>query len=113
MPLTAANFRREVLDSKQPVCVEFTAEWCGSSHIMAPAMREIAIRFKDDVKFCRLNVDEYQDIAREYAVQRIPTILLFLNSQVVDSMSGALPKKILTQKLKGLIQEHNGDYDAK
>ena len=106
--LTATNFHTEVLKSLQPVFVEFTADWSGSSHIMAPVIRELATSFKDVIKFCRINVDENEEIAQQFAIQHIPTFLLFKGGQVVDSIAGTVPKGVLTRKLITLLPRNDG-----
>ena len=106
--LTAANFPAEVLKSIRPVFVEFTADWSGSSHIMAPVIKELASSFKDYIKFCRIDVDTQKEVAEKYAVQHIPTFLLFRAGQTVDSIVGAVPKKVLARKLIALLPSHDG-----
>ena len=106
--LTAANFRTEVLENIGPVLVEFTADWSGSSHIMAPVIRELTHSFQDYIKFCRIDVDTNKGLAEKFAVQHIPTFLLFKAGQMVDSIVGAVPKKVLTRKLIALLPGHDG-----
>jgi thioredoxin 1 len=63
--LTNENFQNEVLNSKQPVLVEFSTEWCGTSHIIAPIIKEMAVKFKDDIKFCKIDIDDYEETAKK------------------------------------------------
>lgn len=102
--LTNENFHKEVLSSKQPALVEFSTDWCGTSHIIAPIIKEIAGKFKDDMKFCKIDIDEYEDVAKQYGIRRIPTILLFKNGKVVDFVYGAVSREILVKKLNALIK---------
>lgn len=102
--LTETNFRQEVLESTQPVFVEFFAEWCGTCHINAPVIREMAAKFQSRIKFCKINVDDYGDVAKEYGVQKIPAMLFFQDGQVVDYMVGIAPRTVITQKLDALLQ---------
>lgn len=102
--LTETNFRQEVLESTQPVFVEFFTEWCGTCHINAPILREMVLKFRTRIKFCKINMDDYGDIGKEYGVQKIPTMLFFQNGQVVDYMVGIAPRAILVHKLETLLQ---------
>ena len=102
--LTSENFQKEVLNSKQPVLVEFSTEWCGTSHIIAPIIKEMAVKFKDDIKFCKIDIDEYEELSKQYGVRKIPTILLFNNGKVVDFIIGVVSREVLDKKLRTLIK---------
>jgi len=97
--LTNENFHKEVLSSKQPVLVEFSTDWCGTSHIIAPIIKEMAAEYEEEIKFCKIDIDDYEETAKQYGVRRIPTILLFDNGKVVDFIVGAVSKEILAKKL--------------
>ncbi|MEA3359427.1 MAG: thioredoxin [Thermodesulfobacteriota bacterium] len=101
--LTNKNFHKEVVNSKQPVLVEFSTDWCGTSHIIAPIIKEMAVKFKDDIKFCKIDIDEYEELSKQYGVRKIPTILLFNNGKVVDFIAGAVSREIIEQKLNALL----------
>ena len=103
--ITNENFQKEVLRSKQPVLVEFSTDWCGTSHIIAPIIKEMAVKFKDDIKFCKIDIDEYKEVAKQYGIRRIPTILLFKNGKVVDFVYGAVSREILIKKLNALLMK--------
>ena len=103
--LTNENFEKEVLSSKQPVLVEFSKDWCGTSHIIAPIIKEMAIKFKDDIKFYKIDIDDYKDVAKKYGVRHVSTILLFENGKVVDFIYGAVSRKIIAEKLNALIKQ--------
>ena len=107
MILTDANFQKEVLESPEPVLVDFWADWCGPSHMIAPAIEEVAADFEGRAKVGKLDVDANGKIAGQYGIRSIPAILLFKDGQVVDQMLGVAPKFELTNKLNGLIQ--NGE----
>ena len=98
--LTSKNFKKEVLNSEQPVLVEFSTEWCGTSHIIAPIIKEMAITFNDDIKFCTIDIDEYEELSKKYGVQKIPTILFFNNGKVVDFIVGAVSREALVNHLR-------------
>jgi thioredoxin 1 len=101
--LTEANFRQEVLESTQPVFVEFFANWCGTCHINAPLIRDIALKFRARVKFCRIDIETHEAIAKTYGVQKIPTMLFFKDGQVVDFLTGIAPRTVVEQKLEALL----------
>lgn len=102
--LTNENFQKEVLSSKQPVLVEFSTDWCGTSHIIAPIVNEMAGKFKDDIKFCKIDIDDYKEAAKQYGIRHVSTILLFKNGKVVDFVYGAVSREIITEKLNTLLK---------
>ena len=101
--VTAVNFESEVLTSSVPVLVDFWAEWCGPCRMVLPMVEEIALELAGQAKVCKINVDESPDLAAQFDVASIPTLLVFKNGQVVDQMVGALPKARLLEKLKAHI----------
>ena len=105
--LTNINFQAEVLESELPVLVEFYTEWSGRHHIISPGLQEIDKTYGDHVKFCKINIELYKEIANEYSVQTIPAILLFKHGQLVDHIIGIVPKVVLAQRLKDLLRPGN------
>jgi thioredoxin 1 len=101
--VTEANFDAEVLKSNVPVLVDFWAEWCGPCRMVLPIVEEIAAEMAGTAKVCKVNVDEAPDLASQFDVASIPTLLIFKNGKVVDQMVGALPKVRLVEKLKAQI----------
>ncbi len=89
------SWERDVLNSNIPVLVDFWAEWCGPCRMVAPVLEDLADEYDGKVRFLKLNVDENQDVAREYEIYSIPTLLLFKNGQVVGQHIGAAPKDVI------------------
>ena len=92
-----ANFETEVLQSKEPVVVDFWAEWCGPCRMIAPALEEISGSLGDKVKIVKLNVDENPGTAQKYGIMSIPTLMLFKDGQLASRQVGAAPKQKLEQ----------------
>ena len=98
--ITKENFESEVLRSEKPVLVDFWATWCGPCRMIAPVLSEIA-RERSDVKVGKINVDEQPDLANEFRIASIPTLLLFRGGQVVNQMVGVRPKATIEAMLGG------------
>ena len=94
-----SNFQAEVLESSEPVLVDFWAPWCGPCRIVAPHLEELAGE-RDDIRVVKLNVDDNPQTAATFQVMSIPTLLLFKNGQVAHQIVGALPKARLLQELE-------------
>jgi thioredoxin 1 len=97
-----ADFDREVLRSDRPVLVDFWAPWCGPCKAIAPALEDLATRYKGKVKVAKLNVDDNQQTAQSYGIRGIPTMLIFKGGQVVEQIVGAVPKSRLEESFKKL-----------
>lgn len=96
--LTKDNFKQEVLESDVPVLVDFWAEWCGPCQMVLPIVEELAGEVKD-AKICKVNVDEQMELAKEYRVMSIPTLMVFKDGQKVKSEVGAKSKEELKAML--------------
>lgn len=97
--LTKENFKEEVLDSKIPVLVDFWATWCGPCQMVGPIIEEIAGEVTD-AKICKVDVDANPELAREYKVMSIPTLLVFKDGQIARRDVGAKPKEEILSMLK-------------
>ena len=97
--VTDTNFQAEVIESDQPVLVDFWAPWCGPFRVVGPVLEEIASE-RDDLRIVKLNVDDNQQTAANFEVLSIPTLILFKNGQVAKKVIGAYPKKRLEAELE-------------
>ena len=98
--LDEKNFKTEVLDADLPVLVDFWAQWCGPCRAVAPILDEIAKELEGKLKVGKVNVDEAGEVAAQYNIMSIPTLLLFVKGKVVNQIVGAMPKDQLLAKLK-------------
>lgn len=94
-----SSFRKEVIESNCPVLVDFWAPWCGPCRMIAPVIDEIACEYQNILKVVKLNVDNNPDTAKEYGIRSIPTIMVFIDGQKVDTVIGAVPKSTLLNKI--------------
>jgi thioredoxin len=97
--LTDSNFDQEVTKSAQPVLVDFWAEWCGPCKMLAPILDELATEYDGKVKIGKVNIDDHQNLAGQYRITSIPTLLIFKGGQVVDQVVGLRSKKDFKAKL--------------
>lgn len=98
--LTNENFKNEVLNSDKPVLVDFWASWCGPCKMIAPIVEEIAEEYKDTVKVGKVNVDEQPELSAAFNISSIPTIMIFRNGKIENTVIGYKPKEQLVSLLK-------------
>ncbi len=96
---TKANFETEVLKSSSPVLVDFWAEWCGPCKMIAPLLDELADEYAGKARIAKVNIDEHPDLATQFRVTAIPTLLFFKGGQVVEQAVGAKSKRDLKASL--------------
>ena len=102
--LSDQSFEAEVLQSTEPVLVDFWAPWCGPCRMIAPLVEELATENADAVKVAKINIDESPSTAATYGVSSIPTMMIFKNGEVIDRFVGVQPKS----RLQDAIEQAKG-----
>lgn len=101
--VTDSSFKQEVLESEVPVLVDFWAPWCGPCRMVAPVVDEIAQQYEGQVKVVKVNTDENPQVASQYGIRSIPTLMIFKGGTRVDMVVGAVPKTTLANTLEKYI----------
>ena len=95
--LTQENFDQEVIKSSTPVLVDFWAQWCNPCRALTPILDELAQEYEGRIRIGKVNIDEHQEIAAQYGIRSIPTLLLFQQGQVAEQLVGLRSKRDLKQ----------------
>src|SRR5574343_931905 len=99
---STATFSTDVIKSPKPVLVDFWAEWCGPCRILGPILDELATEVGDKALICKVNVDENGELAQQYGIRGIPTMIFFKNGQVAKTLVGVQPKEEIKRTLEEL-----------
>jgi len=97
------EFENEVIKSEVPVVVDFFATWCGPCKLIAPILDQLSDEFGEAAKIVKVDVDQAKEMAIEYNVKSVPTLIFFKNGEIVDKVVGALPKNELKSKITPLV----------
>ncbi|RZM75700.1 thioredoxin [Leptolyngbya iicbica] len=101
--LTDANFETEVLQSNVPVVVDFWAAWCGPCKLMNPIIDSLAEEFDGQAKLAKINIDEYEELASQYHIMGVPTLLFFKDGNLIDRTEGVMAQGAIAEKINGLL----------
>jgi thioredoxin 1 len=101
--VTSSNFDTEVTKSTVPVVADFWAEWCGPCKMIAPILKDLAKDYKDKIKIAKIDVDAEGELALQFNIVSIPTILVFSKGQVVKQQIGAVPRQALEKMIKEVL----------
>lgn len=101
--ITDDNFETEVIKSDKPVLIDFWAVWCGPCKLIAPIVEELSTEYDGKIKIGKLDVDSNQQTSIKFGVRSIPTLLLFKDGKLKETIIGAVPKKHIVDKLKSIL----------
>ena len=104
LELTKENFQSEVFDADVPALVDFWATWCGPCRAIAPVVEELATQYDGKLKVGKVDVDAQQQLAAEFGIRSIPTLLLFKDGKMAEQIVGAVPKKQLEDKVQKILE---------
>ena len=100
---TESNFDHEVMQSTTPVLVDLWAAWCGPCRMIAPMVEDLAGTYQGKMKVGKLNVDDHPQVAAQFRIMNIPTLLFFKGGQEVDRIVGVVPREELTRRIERLV----------
>jgi thioredoxin 1 len=102
--ITASNVEHEVVQATGPVLIDFWAPWCGPCRLIGPVVEEIATQYAGRLTVGKLNVDEHPTVAQRCGITSIPALVFFHNGQVIDTVVGAVPKRVLAEHVEDVLR---------
>jgi thioredoxin 1 len=105
MAIQGSRFQDEVVKSSQPVVVDFYADWCGPCKMIEPVVHRLADEYQGKVKFVKVDTDANQELAMQFGIMSIPTVMFFSNGKVEDIVVGAVPAPVLKSKVDSLLKK--------
>lgn len=102
-----SNFFENIKEKENLILVKFDAEWSGPCHIIEPILEKLSFEFKNKVKFLKIDVDRNLTTKNEYGISKVPTLLFFKDGQILDHVEGAVPEKIIIDKLTKLLHDYS------
>lgn len=101
--IDSKQFQQEVLESKIPVLVDFSAVWCGPCQMMGPVLEQLSAEYEGKAKIFKVDIDQSADLAMKYQIMSVPNMIFFKEGQPVDAVVGAVPAPFLKEKLDKLV----------
>ena len=105
MHLDGKRFQEEVVKSERPVLVDFYADWCGPCKAMAPVLDQLSKEYDGKVKFVKVDTDDNQELAGQFGIMSIPTMMFFSKGKVEDMLVGAVPAAVVKSKLDAIVKK--------
>ena len=102
--ITTSNFEHEVVQAPGPVLVDFWAPWCGPCRLIGPVVEEIATQYAGRLTVGKLNIDEHPTVAQHYGITSIPALVFFHDGQGIDTVVGAVPKRVLAARVDDVLR---------
>ncbi|MBI3859876.1 MAG: thioredoxin [Thaumarchaeota archaeon] len=102
--ISGTSFQEEVVKSEKPVVVDFYADWCGPCRVITPIMDQLSKEYDGKVKFVKIDTDDNQELAAQFGIMSIPTVMLFAKGKVEDIVIGAVPSAVFKTKIDGLVR---------
>ena len=103
--ITTSNFEHDVLHAPGPVLIDFWAPWCGPCRLIGPVVEEIATQYTGRLTVGKLNVDEHPAVAQRYGITGIPALVFFHEGQVIDTVVGVVPERVLTARVDEVLRQ--------
>lgn len=103
LTLTDETFETEVIQSDVPVVVDFWAAWCGPCRLINPIIEALADAYEGKAKIAKVNIDDYEDLASQYHIMGVPTLLFFKDGKLIDRTEGVIPKEAIAERIDGLL----------